>query len=558
MRALVFSLLGLAACQGPQGPAGVPGPPGRIWDQDPPPDARVVDAAPDALPDAQPADAAPDTALDATADGGLDAAVDASVDAGLPDCPPWTGPAGMGGPVDAILSLEEVQRWRDFRAAREQERLLEAWRPDVVHARFRPADARCLSFGQQVDLGRALFMRVFTPAEGFGDGTPGLRRFQRDHAGGPDASRCLDCHWKGGFAGAGDRVDNAVLFGDGDDLASQDVRNPPALWGVGWAQAIAREMSAELQAIAADAQATAQADGVTVRRPLIAKDVYFGEIAARPDGSLDTAAVEGVDADLVVKPFGWKGTQATLDGFVATSLHLHHGMQSDALIAAPGEIELGDGPPADPDGDGVEHEINAAQHHALARFLATLDVPRMAVPVDGGAFGPPLTGEIEIVDAPEYTDRWLEGAVHFESLGCAGCHTPFMRLDAPRVSVGGQWIDLLTQAARPHPVPDADGVVWVPVFSDFKRHDMGDALAGRHTEGGAGPREYLTRRLWGVANTAPYLHDGRAVTFDEAIRSHGGEAAGAAAAFDALDPGGKASVRVFLIGLKRGPAVRVR
>jgi CxxC motif-containing protein (DUF1111 family) len=30
--------------------------------------------------------------------------------------------------------------------------------------------------------------------------------------------------------------------------------------------------------------------------------------------------------------------------------------------------------------------------------------------------------------------------------------------------------------------------------------------------------------LWGVANSAPYLHDGRASTLNEAILLHGGEA----------------------------------
>jgi hypothetical protein len=492
--------------------------------------------------------------LDAALDGGRDA----DPDADLPTCAPWVGPAGMGGAVDAVLTLDEVQRWRDFRAAREQERLLEAWRPDVVRARYRPVDARCLTAAQQIDLGRALFMRVFTPAEGFGDGTPGLRRFQAGHAGGPDASRCIDCHWKGGFAGAGDRADNSALFGDGDDLASHDQRNPPALWGVGWAQAIAREMTADLQAIVDQARRSASDTGMPATRPLLTKGVHFGEITVAADGSVDARGVVGVDGDLVVKPFGWKGTHATLDTFVAASLHLHHGLQADALIADPGGVDLGDGPVDDPDGDGVQHEITAAQLGALNRFLATLDVPGLAVPTEGGAFGPPLTGEIEIVDAPEFTARWLDGAVLFDDLGCAGCHVPLMPLDDARVAVGGAWIDLLAEAAHPHPVRDAEGALWVPVFSDFKRHDMGDALASRHGEDGAGPREYLTRRLWGVANTSPYLHDGRAITFDEAIRAHGGEAAGAAAAFEALPPADQASIRVFLIGLKRGPAVRVR
>lgn len=542
MRWALLAML-LVGCEGPPGPAGPAGP---AQDAYLPPDAAPIDAT--IAVDQQHLDAA------------LDAEIppDAAPDATPSGCPPHVGPAGMGGVAHAALTLEEVERWRTFRADREQERMLEAWRPAVVRARYRIDDAACLSLDQLVDLGRGIFMRSFTAAEGFGDGTPGLRRFQTGHAGGPDAGRCIDCHWKGGFAGAGDRADNAFMFGDGDDLASHDRRNPPALWGVGWADVIAREMTAALQATLAQARAEARDAGRAITRPLLAKGVSFGAITAHADGGVDTSLLEGVDADLVVKPFGWKGTSATLEDFVKASLHLHHGLQSDALLADPGEVELGDGPPDDPDGDGVRREITAGQLDALVAFLATLDVPRMAPITDGGAFGPPLTGEIEIVDAPEFTARWLEGAVIFDEIGCSGCHVPLMPVDDPRLAVGARTIDLLTEAAQPHPVPNVDGRVLVPVFSDFKRHDMGVGLAGRHTEAGVGPRVYLTRRLWGVANTSPYLHDGRATTYDEAIGQHGGEAAGAAAAFAALPDAQKASVRIFLIGLKRGPAVRVR
>jgi CxxC motif-containing protein (DUF1111 family) len=37
-------------------------------------------------------------------------------------------------------------------------------------------------------------------------------------------------------------------------------------------------------------------------------------------------------------------------------------------------------------------------------------------------------------------------------------------------------------------------------------------------------REWRTPPLWGVADSGPYLHDGRAATLNEAISLHGGEA----------------------------------
>ena len=81
----------------------------------------------------------------------------------------------------------------------------------------------------------------------------------------------------------------------------------------------------------------------------------------------------------------------------------------------------------------------------------------------------------------------------------------------------------------------------VRLYGDLKRHEMGRQLA----EPGAlsGPSEatlapllaggapvkipasvFLTAELWGVGNTGPWLHDGRAGTLAEAIALHGEDA----------------------------------
>jgi len=69
--------------------------------------------------------------------------------------------------------------------------------------------------------------------------------------------------------------------------------------------------------------------------------------------------------------------------------------------------------------------------------------------------------------------------------------------------------------------------------------------------------EHLTPRLWGVADSAPYLHDGRAPSFDYAIAGHGGEGAAARAAFAALSFEDKGALRVYLMSLRREPRVIV-
>ena len=95
------------------------------------------------------------------------------------------------------------------------------------------------------------------------------------------------------------------------------------------------------------------------------------------------------------------------------------------------------------------------------------------------------------------------------------------------------------------------------LFSDLKRHDMGAALATPAPQGAIPARVFLTRPLWGLAETAPYLHDGRAPTVHDAIVLHGGEAAKARDAYLALDEHARASVRVFLTSLSREPKLFV-
>src|SRR5262249_18997772 len=84
------------------------------------------------------------------------------------------------------------------------------------------------------------------------------------------------------------------------------------------------------------------------------------------------------------------------------------------------------------------------------------------------------------------------------------------------------------------------------LFSDLKRHDMGKANAAQHVQRGVAPEEYLTPRLWGVADSAPYLHDGRAPSFDYAIAGHDGEGAAARAAFLALSLQDRGCLRTSL------------
>ena len=78
---------------------------------------------------------------------------------------------------------------------------------------------------------------------------------------------------------------------------------------------------------------------------------------------------------------------------------------------------------------------------------------------------------------------------------------------------------------------------------------MGQDLAESIDETGTGKSVWLTKELWGVGSTAPYLHDGRATTLTEAILEHGGEAAAAKESFELLALADQEALIAFLDNL---------
>ncbi|MCG8421683.1 MAG: hypothetical protein MJE77_27500 [Proteobacteria bacterium] len=405
-------------------------------------------------------------------------------------------------------------------------------------------------FAELYEAGRILFEHEFSFADGLGDdrarsgmeaGQSPFRRVHRGASGGPETISCTSCHWRGGPAGAGAVQDNSLLLGDGDRPDSADARNPPPLHGVGVVQALAREMTDDLAAIRRELIATARRTGRTVERTLASKGVGFGVLRADKNGSLDASAVEGVDADLIIRPFGWKGNVATLREFVADSLRVHFGITSERDRSA---------------------EFTRGQMTALIVYLAA-----QALPIHG----PPDT-EYNLEEAAEgllppppirFHEAWSRGRLIFDELGCASCHRPFLVLKDPRFTTvddrGNSYtVDLSTRAEPPRISYDsAMGGYPVWLFSDLKRHDMGADNAARHVHDGVPRSAYMTRRLWGLAHSSPYFHDGRAPVVDVAIRAHGGDAEHVRLEFEALSHAQKNQLRVFLMSMRRAAQLSV-
>jgi Di-haem oxidoreductase, putative peroxidase len=484
----------------------------------------------------------------------------------------WRRDAGTRWPTDcplidqpAPLSLEAAREARRLANRRHETRLREAAAPGSflreMHQTLDPgrmaAGRMCLA--EVDDRGQQLFEHEYNFADGLGSGeaarAPGgpFRRVHTGLFGGPETISCPSCHWVGGPNGAGAETDDVFQQGDGDRTASGDARNAPALAALGVVQGLAREMTRDLQKERDDFARDTARVGAGREARLTSKGVDFGVLRATSTGSIDASGIRGVDPDLVVKPFGWKGTAAEFADIASEALQIHIGIQSDRLLATGARELLGDGDdPSDPDHDGVRNELGRGPFAAMMTHLALLEMPVVEpliqdrqLPAAAHALLPPTT--------TSFADDFRRGREEFRSLGCAGCHVPMLVLESPLVTVEGLPPIDLSQAMRQPGLaydPTLHGYpVWL--FSDLRRHDMGTANAAQHVQRGVGLNEYLTPRLWGVADSAPYLHDGRAPSLDYAIAGHDGEGAAARAAFLALPLEERGPLRVYLMSLRR-------
>lgn len=410
--------------------------------------------------------------------------------------------------------------------------------------------------------GEMLFRAKFTVLDGAGrpDATqaiiPTKRKrprstvFQR--TAGLDANSCASCHREPVIGGAGDFSVNVFVsegFTNADfdttDPQFSNERNTNHLFGVGLLELLAREMTSELQAIRAGALREARRTKQRVKRKLEAKGVEFGSVTAHPDGVLDLSGIEGVDTDLVIRPFSQKGVIVSLRQFTVNALNHHHGIQGTERF---GRRWTGE---ADFDGDGMRDELGEGDVSALVAWQATRPPPVNLTP-----------------DNPKWREAAQKGSALFDRLQCVSCHRRALPLDSavfrdpgPLDAAGTlrqgdvkaaaeydlgvyEWLNSLPRNEK--------GQIMVPLFGDLKRHRMTDTqvaalgnelLAQRFVDRDV----FQTTELWGIASTAPYAHRGDLTTLDEVIRAHGGEGRESRDAYAAL---GKADRDALIAYLK--------
>lgn len=416
--------------------------------------------------------------------------------------------------------------------------------------------------------GELLFIAQFTREDGAGrpgaTGNPSPTRrplgtgqsFVR--TAGPDANACASCHNRPNVGGAGDFVANVFaglgarhpIFLSTDPSFSAE-RDTPELHGAGAIELLAREMTTELHTIRARAIAVARANSSRIRLPLTAKGVEFGHIIANADGTADLHEIEGIDRDLVVRPWGQKGVVTSLRTFTVNAMNLHHGMQA---VERFGFHLTGS---ADFDRDGMTDELSEGDIAALVVFQATVSVPGRVLPRDA------------------HRRRLMQrGEELFRASRCAHCHKPELPLDSTMFTEPSLYnlegtlrgkdvtrlleFDLAKTGPGPHLAPSENGRYYVRAFTDLKRHRISDAERphfGNETmvEGLTSIDEFITRRLWAVGSTAPYGHRGDLTTLREAIHHHGGEARESRLEFEGLAKVDQDAIIEFLQSLQVVP-----
>jgi CxxC motif-containing protein (DUF1111 family) len=285
-------------------------------------------------------------------------------------------------------------------------------------------------------------------------------------------------------------------------------RNTPALFGAGMIDSLPDSVFVELE----QRQAAKTGGGRSSARRFPAS----GRIQQQP--AVKTEGVSGRvprAANGHAGRFGWRGQTENLHEFVLGACAVELGLEAPGRAQPIDPLQVRSDRPVLLSRHGLD--ISDEQCKSLTQFVAHLSPPQQLIPSD--------SLEAQIV---------ASGERRFEKIGCADCH--------------------VRQVAH-----------ITGIYSDLLLHDMGEALedpvpasprGSASYYGGADSllvkippedrREWRTPPLWGARDSAPYLHDGRARTFAEAIAWHGGEAAKSAQDFRRLEKDEQEEVLAFL------------
>ena len=378
----------------------------------------------------------------------------------------------------------------------------------------------------QLAQGRQLFEHKWTENDSLAGGGDGL---------GPvfNASSCVECHFQGSIGGAGPNKFNVRTF---EILPTK--KEPLPLSGIVHASAVRPELQESASTVRRHNPVVkggmkiiggCRVDIVdfdpihydTSNTPALFGAGQIDRISALSirtqavTRSLNTAANEfklkfqttpigrvRVLPDGRIGKFGWKAQFATLKEFVAAAcageLGLSNPMKKQHIAQEYREDK------------DAKLDMTRKQFTALVSYVENIPAPRRELPID--------SAELATVE---------RGETLFASVGCADCH-----------------------------VPNLDGVRGV--YSDFSLHSLSDDLNPGYVKETEVPLpkdypqldEWKTPPLWGVADSAPYFHDGASPTLESAIDRHAGAAKHVRNRYLALPQHDRAALVSFLKTLR--------
>ena len=372
---------------------------------------------------------------------------------------------------------------------------------------------------------------------------------------GPDANACVACHNLPRIGGGGDNsnnvfglasdIDFATLegsVGSEDDSSSvldiTNERNTIGVFGSGLVELLSREITSDLLNIVEKSKKLSIDKNKVIKADLESKGINYGYIEVHPNGFVDRSNVDGIDSDLVLRPFIQKGVIGTLRDFSNISMNHHHGMQSEELAGLNSDL----------DRDGIVNELTEGDITAVTIFQATLDFPDN------------IFSENEEIKSAQ-----LKGKELFNNIGCASCHMPTLPLKSLMfVEPGPLNTEISTTIVESKKTlvvnledyvskldKDEDGNYLIPIWSDLKRHDMGSKLDNeRPLQKGVPTNYWLTKKLWGFYSEPPFLHHGRANLLNDVIEMHQGDAKISSDAYFELDSSEQQYLIEFLKSFK--------
>jgi CxxC motif-containing protein (DUF1111 family) len=209
--------------------------------------------------------------------------------------------------------------------------------------------------------------------------------------------------------------------------------------------------------------------------------------------------------------FGWKGQFSNLEDFVASACAMELGLSNPKHSqSSPREFK---------EDRSAKLDMNRKQLNELVAFVRSLPRPEQVIPAD------------------ESNRRLIEyGESLFNEAKCADCHVRDFG-GVPQIYTDFHLYNLEDLTSP------ASGYIDEAVEEEFR-------VPESHPE----PDQWQTPPLWGVADTAPYFHDGASPSLKLAILRHKGDAIESRKKFKKMAESEQDAVIAFLNSL-RAPAI---